>query len=94
MQCGLVNRPIPRYTIGMTTKILEDVMQLAESWPESAQRELADYAREIEAGLASGVYRPTPEELAGIRRGLKAADEGRFASAEEVERVLGKLRPA
>ena len=77
----------------MTAQILKDVIQLAESWPEAAQRQLADYARELDAELAGGVYHPTPEELAGIRRGLKAADEGRFASAEEVERVFSKLRP-
>ena len=69
-------------------------MQLAESWPESAQRELADYASEIEAGLASAVYHPTPEELAGIERGLRDAEAGRFASAEQVEALFAKLRPA
>ena len=82
------------YDIAMTAKILEDVMQLAESWPESAQRELADLAREIDAELGSKTYKATPQELAAVRKGLKAADEGRFATPEEVERVLNKHRPA
>jgi len=81
------------YDIAMTAKILEDVMQLAESWPESAQRELADLAREIDAGLTGRVYHPTPEELAGVDRGLRDAEAGRFASAEGVEAVFAKYRP-
>ena len=93
VQRGLVNGRISGYDMVMTTKILADVMQLAESWPESAQRELADVAREINAGLAGGVYYPTPEELAGVDRGLKDADAGRYASAEEVEAVFAKYRP-
>jgi predicted transcriptional regulator len=84
---------ISRYNKPMTAKILEDVMQLAESWPESAQQELADYAREIAAGLLKDVYYPTPEELAGVDRGLRDADAGRFASAEEIEAVFAKYRP-
>lgn len=77
----------------MTAKILEDVLQLAESWPESAQRELADLAREIDAGLTGGVYHPTPEELAGINRGLKDISEGRIATSEEIDQLFEKHRP-
>ena len=82
------------YDIAMTAKILEDVMQLAESWPESAQRELADLAREIDAGLTERVYHPTPAELAGIDRGLKDISEGRIATSEEVDQLFKKYRPA
>jgi len=39
-----------------------------------------------------GVYHATPEELAGIDRGLKAAREGRLATDEEVEAILAKHR--
>jgi hypothetical protein len=35
--------------------------------------------------------RPTPEELAGIDRGLRDAAEGRFAAEQKVEEVLAKL---
>ena len=37
-------------------------------------------------------YRATKEELEGIDRGLRAADEGRFATAAEVEAVFAKYR--
>lgn len=76
----------------MTAKALKEVMQRVESWPESAQEELAEIAKEIEAGMQGGVYHATPTELAGIDRGLKAAREGRFATSEQTETVLSKYR--
>ena len=75
----------------MKTKLLQDVLERVESWPEAAQNELAEMALDIEAGLA-GDYQPTADELAGIDRGIKAADEDRFASDEEVEATLTKFR--
>jgi predicted transcriptional regulator len=80
------------YTEVMTAKVLKEAMQRVESWPEEAQEELAAIALEMDAGLKGGFYRATPEELAGIDRGLRAAQEGRFATDEEVEAVLGKHR--
>jgi predicted transcriptional regulator len=77
----------------MTTKLLKDVLERAERWPEEAQTELAQIALEIDAGLRLGKYQATPAELAGIDRGLKAAHEGRFASEDEVGRVFEKHRP-
>jgi hypothetical protein len=77
----------------MTAKILQDALRRVEEWPEAAQIELAEIALEIEAGLGSGAYHATPEELAGIDRGLKAAREGRFASDDQVSRVFEKFRP-
>src|SRR5208282_1685105 len=76
-ECGMLS--------GMTAKILRDVLERVETWPEEAQMELAEIALEIDAGLAGGVYHATPDELEGIDRGLKAAREGRFATDEEVE---------
>jgi hypothetical protein len=78
----------------MTAKVLKDVMERVESWPEEAQRELAEIALEIDAGLSGGVYHATPDELQGIDRGLKAAREGRLASVEAVEAVFAKHRRA
>jgi predicted transcriptional regulator len=78
----------------MTTKILNDVLERAKNWPEEAQAELAQIALEIDAGLGNGKYRATPKELAGIDRGLKAAQQGRFATELQVSRVLDKHRPA
>jgi hypothetical protein len=60
----------------MTPKKLRDVLQRVEAWPEAAQAELAELALEIDAALSAGKYHATPEELAGIDRGLKAAREG------------------
>ena len=76
----------------MTAKVLKDVMERVESWPQEAQEELAEIAREMDEGLRGGVYRAPPEELAGIDRGLKAARDGRFASDRDVEAVFAKHR--
>jgi predicted transcriptional regulator len=78
----------------MTAKLLKDVLERAEKWPEEAQTELAQIALEIDADLRSGKYRATPAELDGIDRGLKAAREGRFATDDQVDRVFEKHRPA
>jgi hypothetical protein len=78
----------------MTAKALKDAMRRVETWPEEAQAELAEIALEIDAGLKGDAYRATPEELAGIDRGLKAAREGRFATDAEVEAVFAKHRRA
>ena len=76
----------------MTAKVLKEAMQRVETWPEEAQVELAEIALEIDASLKGGKYHATPEELAGIDRGIKAADEGRFATEEEIEAVFAKRR--
>ena len=76
----------------MTAKALKDAMQRVETWPKEAQEELAEIALEIDASLKGGKYVATPEELAGIDRGLKAAEEGRFATDAQVEAVFAKHR--
>ncbi|HMG96393.1 MAG TPA: hypothetical protein VK565_08830, partial [Gemmatimonadaceae bacterium] len=82
------------YAAVMTAKLLKDVLERAEKWPEEAQTELAQIALEIDAGLMTGKYRATPAELAGIDHGLKAAREGRFATDDQVDRIFKKHRPA
>jgi predicted transcriptional regulator len=77
---------------GMKTKKLTEALERVETWPPHVQNELAEFALELDAGFKDGEYEPTPEELAGIDRGLRAAAEGRFASDREVEAVLAKLR--
>lgn len=76
----------------MKTKKLTEALERVEAWPPHVQNELAELALELDAGLRDGEYQPTPEELAGIDRGLRAAAEGRFASDSEVETVLAKFR--
>ncbi len=71
-----------------------EAIRRAETWPDEAQEQLAEIAFEIDAELEGGVYHATPEELLGIDRGLKAAQEGRFATDEEVEAVFAKHREA
>ena len=80
------------YIPGMASKVLEEAMRRAETWPAEAQEELAEIALEIDASLRGGTYHATLEELEGIDRGLKAAREGRFATDEEVEAVIAKHR--
>jgi hypothetical protein len=76
----------------MKTKKLTEVLERVEAWPVDVQNELAEFALELDAGLNDGEYQPTPEELAGIDRGLRAATEGRFATEQEVEAAFAKFR--
>ena len=73
-------------------KSLNDIVRRADAWPDSAQEELAQLAREIEAEVNAGPYRVTPAELAGIDRGLRDAAGGKFAGAKQVEAVFAKHR--
>ncbi|MBV9541479.1 MAG: hypothetical protein JO167_09435 [Alphaproteobacteria bacterium] len=47
---------------------------------------------ELEQLSADGVYHATEEELRGIDRGLREADAGKFATAEEVTATFAKFR--
>ena len=88
----MVERSGSCYDIVMAIKVLQDVIERVETWPNEAQQELAEIALEIEASLRGGVYHATREELEGIDRGLRAAREGRFATVAEVEAVFAKHR--
>jgi predicted transcriptional regulator len=76
----------------MTAKALKEMLERVESWPPEAQEELAEIAREMEASMQGGLYHASPEELAGIDRGLKAAREGRFATEKDIEALFAKHR--
>jgi hypothetical protein len=78
----------------MKTKRLTQALERVEAWPAEWQEQLADIALDIDAGLKGGVYYPTPEELAGIDRGLRDAEAGRFATEAEVEAAHTNLRRA
>ena len=82
------------YIASMKTKRLTDALERMENWPAEWQEQLANIALDIDAGLKDGVYYPTPQELEGIDRGLRAAEQGRFATDEEVEQAFGKFRGA
>jgi hypothetical protein len=70
---------------------LKDALKAVETWPEENQEALAAAAREIEAQM-TGVYGPSTDELAGIDRGLEAANHGDFASDQEVAAIKAKFR--
>lgn len=76
----------------MKSKQLAEILERVERWPARAQDELADFARDIEESLNGGDYQPTDAELAGIDRGLREADQGRFATEAEVEAAFAKFR--
>ena len=73
----------------MLAKVLKDVMEQVEAWPEEDQAELAEYAREIEA-RRTGVYHATQEEL----RAIDDADRSGVATADEVEAAFRTFRRA
>ena len=77
----------------MTAKALKEALQRVEAWPEQAQDMLAQLAFEIDEEMRQGKYVATPAELAGIDRGIRAADSGRFATEEQVQAVIAKHRP-
>ena len=60
---------------------LKKVLQLAQTWSEEDQEELAQIALEIEA-RRHGVYHATPEELKDIDEALAEIARGELASEE------------
>ena len=76
----------------MKTKLLSRALERVENWPAEAQDQLAKIALDMDAGLNDVVYEPTDDELAGIDRGLRDADQGRFATEVEVEAAFAKFR--
>jgi predicted transcriptional regulator len=78
----------------MKTELLSKALERIENWPADAQDQLAEIALDIDAGLKDVLYEPTDEESAGIECGLRDADQGRFATDEQVEVALARLRDA
>jgi hypothetical protein len=74
----------------MTTKIIKDVLQRAEAWPEEAQEQLAEIAREIDAQLAGGAYHATQEEF----KALDEAERSGLASEAEIKAAFATFRRA
>jgi len=71
--------------------MLKNLIERAETWPREAQEELAHIASEIESEIGADAYHATPEELAGVDRGLTEAREGRFATDKKVNAVFSKF---
>jgi len=66
---------------------IEELLQHVASWPQQAQEELAQVARDIEA-RRTGVDRATPEEL----KSLDDADRSGIASEQDVEAAFRSFR--
>jgi len=75
------------------TTALRNLLERVEAWPEEAREELLPLVGEIESELGAD-YHATPAELRGIDRGLRAAEAGALASADEVATAFGKFRHA
>ena len=80
------------YGLGMSDGRIKDILALTETWPLTAQEELVAIVREIDSALKGGLYHATPDELAGIDRGLAAAKEGGFATEAELAALMAKWR--
>jgi len=74
------------------TQALKEIIEMVASWTPQAQEMLLSYAQEIEGARTGEVYHATEEELVGIDRGLKDADEGVFATESEINALFAKYR--
>jgi hypothetical protein len=73
---------------------IHSLLERVKAWPSAAQEELEQLVTEIEADIGAGAYRPSTEELRGIDRGLRDAEQKKFATDEEVETTFAKYRPS
>lgn len=74
-------------------KQFEALISRVATWPEAAQDELMQLAKEIEEDLKSE-YQASEEELHAIDEGLEAVRRGEIATDTEVEAVFAKHRSA
>jgi predicted transcriptional regulator len=63
--------------------VSNELLERVRHWPIEDQRELADYARVIEA-RRTGLYRLSNEERRAVEEGLAEADRGEFVSDAEI----------
>jgi predicted transcriptional regulator len=75
----------------MTKAEIEGVFERVRTWPEERQRDAAAVLLQLEAE-GTDVYVLSEEEREAIDEGIAEADRGEFATAEEVEAVLGRFR--
>lgn len=74
-------------------KSFETLSERVASWPEEAQAELTRFVIDTEVKYF-GVYRLSDEEREAVRKGMKAAQQGRFASDEEVAELFARYHGA
>lgn len=63
---------------------LKTILENAAAWPEEDRRELAEFARVIEA-RRKGFYETDESERRALAEGLGDAENGRFASESMLE---------
>ena len=77
----------------MMMKVLENLMQRVERWPEEARQELVSLAAEIERELG-GPYEGSADELEMIDRAIAQIERGEVASEAEVAMAFAQFRRA
>jgi predicted transcriptional regulator len=75
----------------MTNEDLEAVFDRVRAWPPEKQAEAAEVLLWL-GKQDSAIYILSDEERAGVLRGLDDAANGRFATEEEMDEVLGRFR--
>ena len=76
----------------MTSAKLKDLLDRAQSWPESAQDELVSLADQIESELRAPDYVATHDELRIIDTAVASIDAGENATDEEIAAAFAKFR--
>lgn len=71
-------------------KVLQDMIDSAQSWPEEDQEALAEAAREIEA-RRTGVYVMTTDERMAVDKSLAQARRGEFVPDGEMAKFWQRL---
>lgn len=74
--------------------MLRDVLARAETWPDWAQRDLAEIAAQMDREVHGGSYRATPDELEKLDAAVAEVRRGEVATEAEVEAVFAKHRKA
>ncbi|MBK5958646.1 hypothetical protein CCR97_10550 [Rhodoplanes elegans] len=76
------------------SKTLRDVLARAETWPDWAQRDLAEIASQMDREVRGGRYRATSEELDKLDEAAAQVRRGEVVSGAELEAIFAKHRKA
>lgn len=71
------------------TRLLEQAVEAVSALPDEAQDDLARILLQL-AGIEQQPYEPTTEEVADIDASLAEAEQGEFATDDEVRAVWAK----
>ena len=68
------------------TTLLEQALEKVRLWPEERQ----NLAAEVLMNMSNMVYTLSDDERAGVEEGIRAADNGKFATDTQVKAVFRK----